>query len=166
MDTFCIHNARKMRTNFSLVYISPCTFKCPIKITRQSSHRCAELPGNTLANTVPAIMWRRRHAVHRCLPPPRVTFLSLHSWDQRKPTFRYIIPLPTSLATTVLWRECQWRRCRPLVALQWRCIDLCDCTPANDYTLWVKKNGLRHNFGRCWSIFKIISFLDSAINLQ
>ena len=95
MDTFCIHNARKMRTNFSLVYISPCTFiyifihqygsaqkentniqtkssikntltthnvhsqsstiftfKCPIKITRQSSHRCAELPGNTLANTV------------------------------------------------------------------------------------------------------------------
>ena len=49
MDTFCIHNARKMRTNFSLVYVSPCTFKCPIKITRQSSsscdagsHRCAD----------------------------------------------------------------------------------------------------------------------------
>ena len=42
-------NARKMRTNFSLVYVSPCTFKCPIKITRQSSnsrdagsHRCAD----------------------------------------------------------------------------------------------------------------------------
>jgi len=49
MDTFCIHSARKMRTNFSLVYICPCTFKCPIKITRQSSnscdagsHRCAD----------------------------------------------------------------------------------------------------------------------------
>jgi len=40
MDTFCIHNACKMRTNFSLVYISPCTFKCPIKITRQSSNSC------------------------------------------------------------------------------------------------------------------------------
>ena len=40
MNTFCIHNARKMRTNFSLVYISPCTFKCLIKITRQSSNSC------------------------------------------------------------------------------------------------------------------------------
>jgi len=39
---------------------------------------------------------RRRHAVHRCLPPPRVTFLSLHSWDQRKPTFRYIIATTTA----------------------------------------------------------------------
>ena len=38
MDTFCIHDARKMRTNFSLVYITPCTFKCLIKITRQSSN--------------------------------------------------------------------------------------------------------------------------------
>ena len=49
MDTFCIHDARKMRTHFSLVSISPCTFKCSIKITRQSSnscdagsHRCAD----------------------------------------------------------------------------------------------------------------------------
>ena len=40
MDAFSIHNARKMRTNCSLVYISPCTFKCPIKITRQSSNSC------------------------------------------------------------------------------------------------------------------------------
>ena len=86
MDTFCIHNARKMRTNFSLVYISPCTFKCPIKITRQSSHRCAELPGNTLANTVATPPCRPP------LPPPaprnlpfatllgsKETYLSLHN---------------------------------------------------------------------------------------
>jgi len=38
-----------MRTNFSLHYASPSTFKCPIKITRQSSnssdagsHRCVD----------------------------------------------------------------------------------------------------------------------------
>ena len=104
MDAFCIHNARKMRSNFSLVYVSPCTFKCPIKITRQSSnscdassHRCAKLPGNTLANTVPIcrpyvnLATRRRRRRPPLPPPPRLTFLSLHSWDQRKPTFRYII---------------------------------------------------------------------------
>jgi len=57
MDTFCIHDARKMR-----------------------------------------------HAVHRCLPPPRVTFLSLHSWDQRKPTFRYII-VPDNMARLTACRD-------------------------------------------------------------
>ena len=101
-------NARWMRTNFSLVYITPCTFKCLIKITRQSSNSCdagshsprcwwnngqAELPGNTLANTVPIFATRRRrrrHAVHRCLPALRdlpfatllgskETYLSLHN---------------------------------------------------------------------------------------
>jgi len=86
MDTFCIHNARKMRTNFSLVYISPCTFKCPIKITRQSSHRCAELPGNTLANTV-ATPPRRpplptpapRNLPFATLLGSKETYLSLHN---------------------------------------------------------------------------------------
>jgi len=63
MDTFCIHNARKMRTNFSLVYVSPCTFKCPIKITRQSSnlcnagsHRCAD--ETTARLNCPETRWR------------------------------------------------------------------------------------------------------------
>ena len=126
MNTFCIHNARKMRTNFSLVYVSPCAFKCPIKITRQSrnscdagSHRCAD--ETTARLNCPETRWRtpcrsvghrayvnfatrrrqRRHAVHRCLPPPRVTFLSLHSWDQRKPTFRY----PCSVISVVINSE-------------------------------------------------------------
>ena len=63
MNTFCIHNARKMRTNFSLVYISRCTFKCPIKITRQSrnscdasSHRCAD--ETTARLNCPETRWR------------------------------------------------------------------------------------------------------------
>jgi len=63
MNTFCIHNARKMRTNFSLVYISPCTFKCLIKITRQSSnscdagsHRCAD--ETTARLNCPETRWR------------------------------------------------------------------------------------------------------------
>ena len=65
MDAFCIHNARKMRINFSLVYISPCrpTFKCPIKITRQSSnscdagsHRCAD--ETTARLNCPETPWR------------------------------------------------------------------------------------------------------------
>jgi len=98
-----------MRTNFSLVYISPCTFKCPIKITRQSSnscdagsHRCA---GETTARlNCPETRWRTPcrsvgrtstslHDVDNAATPstaaspplPRITFLSLHSWDQRKP---------------------------------------------------------------------------------
>jgi len=107
MVAFCIHNARKMRTNFSLVYISPCTFKCPIKITRQSSnscdagsHRCAD--ETTVRLNSPETRWRTPcrsvgrtstslHDVGDAATPPRVTFLSLHSWDQRKPTSRYII---------------------------------------------------------------------------
>ena len=115
MNTFCIHNARKMRTNFSLVYISPCTYKCLIKITRQSSnscdagsHRCAD--ETTARLNCPETRWRTpcrsvgrtSTSLHDATsatptrrpplpPPPRVTFLSLHSWDQRKPTFRYII---------------------------------------------------------------------------
>jgi len=63
MDAFCTHNARKMRTNFSLVYISRCTFKCPIKITRQSSnscdagsHRCADETTDRL--NCPETRWR------------------------------------------------------------------------------------------------------------
>ena len=63
MDAFCIHNARKMRTNFTLVYVSPCTFKCPIKITRQSSnscdagsHRCAD--ETTARLNCPETRWR------------------------------------------------------------------------------------------------------------
>ena len=89
-------NARWMRTNFSLVYISPCTFKCPIKITRQSSnscdagsHRCAD--ETTARLNCPETRWRtppRRPP----LPPPaprnlpfatllgsKETYLSLHN---------------------------------------------------------------------------------------
>ena len=53
----------KLRTNFSLVYITPCTFKCPIKITRQSSnscdagsHRCAD--ETTARLNCPETRWR------------------------------------------------------------------------------------------------------------
>ena len=102
MDAFCIHNARKMRTNFSLVYASPCTFKCPIKITRQSSNSCdAGKSPETRWRTPCRSVGRTSTSLHdvgdaaktstAASPPPRVTFLSLHSWDQRKPTFRYII---------------------------------------------------------------------------
>ena len=59
MDTFCINDARKMRTNFSLVYISPCTFKCLIKITRQSSNSCDRCADETTARlNCPETRWR------------------------------------------------------------------------------------------------------------
>jgi len=133
MDTFCIHNARKMRTNFSLVYISTCTFKCPIKITRQSSnscdagsHRCAELPGNTLANTVPAIIWRRRPPLPT--PAPRnlpfatllgskETYLSLHNpliracWLRTSKDITQYMLIPAdswNLCSTVVLKQIAW----------------------------------------------------------
>jgi len=136
MDTFRIHNARKMRTNFSLVYISLCRFKCPIKITRQSSnscdagsHRCAD--ETTARLNCPATRWRTPcRSVGRVrqlryttsatpprrppMPPPAPRDLPFATLLKRKPTFRYIIVLSAALsAKTGIVRYTQVDRALP-----------------------------------------------------
>jgi len=50
-----------------------------------------------------------------------------------------------------------------------RCSALCVPCEVLESTLWVKKTrrcNIRHNFAKCWPIFKLLSLTDSLVNLQ